>query len=43
MSAPQTFFVGNSGGTGFAEVEIDQEANDIVNDPVNKVLIFLSL
>jgi hypothetical protein len=38
VSAPQTFFVGNSGGTGFAEVEIDQEASDIVNDPVNKVL-----
>jgi len=38
VSAPQTFFVGSSGGTGFAEVEIDQEANDIVNDPVNKVL-----
>lgn len=37
-SAPQTFFVGNSGGSGFAEVEIDQEANDIVNDPVNNVL-----
>jgi hypothetical protein len=37
-SAPQTFFVGNSGGTGFAEVEIDQESNDVVNDPVNKVL-----
>jgi len=37
-SAPQTFFVGSTGGTGFAEVEIDQESNDIVNDPVNKVL-----
>ncbi len=37
-SAPQTFFVGNSGGTGFAEVEIDQYSNDIVNDPVNNVL-----
>jgi hypothetical protein len=38
VSAPQTFFVGNSGGTGFAEVEIGQESNDIVNDPVNNVL-----
>jgi hypothetical protein len=38
VSAPQTFFVGNSGGTGFAEVEIDQYSNDIVNDPVNNVL-----
>jgi hypothetical protein len=37
-SAPQTFFVGSTGGTGYAEVEIDQEANDIVNDPVNNVL-----
>jgi hypothetical protein len=37
-SAPQTFFIGNSGGPGFAEVEINQESNDIVNDPVNKVL-----
>jgi hypothetical protein len=37
-SAPQTFFVGSTGGTGFAEVEIDQESNDIVNDPVNNVL-----
>jgi hypothetical protein len=38
VSAPQTFFVGSTGGAGFAEVEIDQEANDIVNDPVNNVL-----
>jgi hypothetical protein len=37
-SAPQTFFVGSTGGTGYAEVVIDQEANDIVNDPVNNAL-----
>ena len=42
MSAPQTFFVGSSGGTGYAELVIDQESNDIVNDPVNKV-IYLSV
>jgi hypothetical protein len=37
-SSPQTFFVGSTGGTGYAEVVIDQEANDIVNDPVNNAL-----
>ena len=37
-SAPQTFFVGETGGDGFAEVEINQATNDIVYDPVNHAL-----
>ena len=37
-SAPQTFFVGETGGDGFAEVEIDQATNDIVYDRVNHAL-----
>src|SRR6266481_1711936 len=37
-SAPQTFFVGETGGNGFAEVTIDQATNDIVYDPVNHAL-----
>jgi len=37
-SAPQTFFVGETGGNGFAEVEIKQATNDIVYDPVNHAL-----
>ena len=41
-SAPQTFFVGSIGGTGFAALEIDQVSNDIVNDPTNQV-IYLSV
>jgi hypothetical protein len=41
-SAPQTFFVGSMGGTGYAELVINQESNDIVNDPVNHV-IYLSV
>jgi hypothetical protein len=41
-SAPQTFFVGETGGDGFAEVEIDQPAQGIVYDPVNHA-IYLSL
>jgi hypothetical protein len=41
-SAPQTFFVGETGGDGFAEVEIDQFGEDIVYDPVNHA-IYLSL
>ena len=41
-SAPQTFFVGETGGNGFAEVEIDQPAEDIVYDPVNHA-IYLSM
>jgi hypothetical protein len=40
-SAPQTFFVGESGGDGFAEVKINQATNDIVYDPVNHA-IYLS-
>jgi hypothetical protein len=42
VSAPETFFVGSTGGTGFAELVIHQESNDIVNDPVNQV-IYLSV
>ena len=42
MSAPQTFFVGSTGGNGYALVVINQEANDLVNDPVNKA-IYLSV
>ena len=38
VSSPQTFFVGSSGGNGYAELEIDQQANDIVNDPLNQVI-----
>jgi Abnormal spindle-like microcephaly-assoc'd, ASPM-SPD-2-Hydin len=41
-SAPETFFVGSTGGTGYAESKVDQEATDIVNDPVNQV-IYLSV
>jgi hypothetical protein len=41
-SAPETFFVGSTGGTGYAELEIDQQSNDLVNDPVNQV-IYLSV
>jgi hypothetical protein len=41
-SVPQTFFVGETGGDGFAEVEIDQPAEDIVYDPVNHA-IYLSM
>ena len=37
-SSPQTFFVGETGGDGFAEVKIDQATNDIVYDPVNHAL-----
>jgi hypothetical protein len=42
VTTPQTFFVGESGGDGFAALKIDQQANDIVNDPVNQV-IYLSV
>lgn len=42
VSAPQTFFVGSTGGDGFAEVEIDQQTKDIVYDPVNQA-IYLSV
>jgi hypothetical protein len=38
VSAPQTFFVGSTGGTGYAMVVINQQANDIVSDPVNNAL-----
>jgi hypothetical protein len=38
VSAPETFFVGKTGGAGFAEVAINQESTDIVNDPVNGVI-----
>lgn len=41
-STPQTFFVGSTGGSGFAELEINQPSNDIVSDPVNQV-IYLSV
>ncbi|MGO9451871.1 MAG: hypothetical protein ACLQDV_12665 [Candidatus Binataceae bacterium] len=41
-SAPETFFVGSSGGAGYAELEVNQQSNDIVNDPVNQV-IYLSV
>lgn len=42
VSAPQTFFVGDTGGSGYAEIEVDQQSNDLVNDPVNQV-IYLSV
>ena len=42
VSAPQTFFVGNTGGNGYALVVINQQADDLVNDPVNKA-IYLSV
>ncbi len=42
VSAPETFFVGSSGGAGYAELEVNQQSNDIVNDPVNQV-IYLSV
>ena len=42
VSAPQTFFVGSTGGDGYAELVIDQQANDIVYDSVNQV-IYLSV
>ena len=42
VSAPQTFFVGSTGGTGYAMVVINQQANDIVSDPVNNALYHLS-
>jgi hypothetical protein len=42
VSAPQTFFVGNTGGAGYAELKVDQQSNDLVNDPVNQV-IYLSV
>jgi len=38
VSAPQTFFVGSTGGNGYAMVVINQQANDIVSDPVNSAL-----
>jgi len=42
VSAPETFFVGSTGGAGYAELVINQQSNDIVNDPVNQV-IYLSV
>lgn len=42
VSAPQTFFVGSTGGAGYAELVINQQCTDIVNDPVNEV-IYLSV
>ncbi|MFZ0244704.1 hypothetical protein [Candidatus Binatus sp.] len=42
VSAPETFFVGSTGGAEYAELEIDQQSTDIVNDPVNQV-IYLSV
>jgi hypothetical protein len=41
-SMPETFFVGSTGGAGYAELEIDQASNGIVYDPVNQV-IYLSV
>ncbi|MGO9451869.1 MAG: hypothetical protein ACLQDV_12650 [Candidatus Binataceae bacterium] len=41
-STPETFFVGSTGGAGYAELEVNQQSNDIVNDPVNQV-IYLSV
>ncbi len=38
VSSPQTFFVGNTGGASYAQVIINQVANDLVSDPVNNVL-----
>ena len=32
VSAPQTFFVGSTGGNGYAMVVINQQANNIVSD-----------
>jgi hypothetical protein len=42
VSAPQTFFVGSTGGAGYAALQIDQESNGIVYDPVSQV-IYLSV
>ena len=42
VSAPETFFVGSTGGAGYAELEIDQQSNGMVYDPVNQV-IYLSV
>ncbi|HYR79535.1 MAG TPA: hypothetical protein VEO55_05985 [Candidatus Dormibacteraeota bacterium] len=42
VSAPETFFVGSTGGAGYAALEIDQQSNGIVYDPVNQV-IYLSV
>jgi hypothetical protein len=41
-SPSETFFVGSTGGAGYAELEIDQASNDIVYDPLNQV-IYLSV
>lgn len=41
-SPPETFFVGSTGGPGYAELVIDQPSNGIVYDPVNQV-IYLSV
>jgi hypothetical protein len=41
ISAPSTFFIGKTGGTGYAAVEIDQQSNDLVYDPAHQV-IYLS-
>lgn len=38
VSSPQTFFVGDTGGDGYAQVIINQVANDIVSDPINNTL-----
>ena len=42
VSAPEIFFVGSTGGPGYPELVINQQSNDIVNDPVNGV-IYLSV
>lgn len=42
VSAPETFLVGSTGGAGYAELEIDQQSNGMVYDPVNQV-IYLSV
>jgi hypothetical protein len=42
VSAPETFFVGSTGGVGYAELQIDQQSNGMVYDPVNQV-IYLSV
>ncbi len=41
-SPPETFFVGSTGGVGYAELQIDQKSNGMVYDPVNQV-IYLSV
>ncbi len=42
VSAGSTCFIGSSGGTGFAQLVISQQSNDLVYDPAHQV-IYLSV